>query len=201
MANIDPVNESRRENAQYLTCDKYGHGRQTNIDVKDPRNTGTKKCGCPFKLIGKKSRFDELWRLTVSDGRHTHRPALFTHGQGTTSRITPQQKARIKELRNSHVKPMQIMDRLRKDDPTIQTSMKHVYNELAKIKSEEMEGMTVIQFMMHNFQQGEYRYWHRVDSETSNTITYIMFACPESIKLLRLFPYVILMDCTYKTNK
>ncbi|XP_012832959.1 PREDICTED: protein FAR1-RELATED SEQUENCE 5-like [Erythranthe guttata] len=193
--------QSRRENAQYLTCDKYGHGRQTNIDVEDPRNTGTKKCGCPFKLIGKKSRFDELWRLTVSDGRHTHRPALFPHGQGTTSRITPQQKARIKELRNSHVKPMLIMDRLRKDDPTIQTSMKHVYNVVAKIKSEEMEGMTVIHFMMHNFQQGEYRYWHRVDSETSNTITYIMFACPESIKLLRLFPYVILMDCTYKTNK
>ncbi|XP_012846913.1 PREDICTED: uncharacterized protein LOC105966885 [Erythranthe guttata] len=52
-----------------------------------------------------------------------------------------------------------------------------------------MEGMTVIQFMMHNFEQGEYRYWHRVDSETSNTITDIMFACPESIKLLRLFPY------------
>ncbi|XP_012829154.1 PREDICTED: uncharacterized protein LOC105950350 [Erythranthe guttata] len=64
-----------------------------------------------------------------------------------------------------------------------------------------MEGMTVIHFMMHNFQQGEYRYWHRVDSETSKTITDIMFACPESIKLLRLFPYVILMDCTYKTNK
>ncbi|XP_012851063.1 PREDICTED: uncharacterized protein LOC105970782, partial [Erythranthe guttata] len=180
--------QSRRENAQYMTCDKYGHGRQTNIDVEDPRNSGTKKCGCPFKLIGKRSRFDELWRLTVSDGRHSHRPTLFPHGQGTTSRITPQQKARIKELRNSHVKPMLIMDRLRKDDPTIQTSMKHVYNELAKIKSEEMEGMTVIQFMMHNFQKGEYRYWHRVDSETSNTITDIMFACPESIKLLRLFP-------------
>ncbi|XP_012858121.1 PREDICTED: uncharacterized protein LOC105977367 [Erythranthe guttata] len=193
--------QSRRENAQYMTCDKYGHGRQTNIDVEDPRNSGTKKCGCPFKLIGKRSRFDELWRLTVSDGRHSHRPTLFPHGQGTTSRITPQQKARIKELRNSHVKPMLIMDRLRKDDPTIQTSMKHVYNELAKIKSEEMEGMTVIQFMMHNFQKGEYRYWHRVDSETSNTITDIMFACPESIQLLRLFPYVILMDCTYKTNK
>ncbi|XP_012837573.1 PREDICTED: uncharacterized protein LOC105958118 [Erythranthe guttata] len=166
--------QSRRENAQYMTCDKYGHGRQTNIDVEDPRNSGTKKCGCPFKLIGKRSRFDELWRLTVSDGRHSHRPTLFPHGQGTTSRITPQQKARIKELRNSHVKPMLIMDRLRKDDPTIQTSMKHVYNELAKIKSEEMEGMTVIQFMMHNFQKGEYRYWHRVDSETSNTITDII---------------------------
>ncbi|XP_012832751.1 PREDICTED: uncharacterized protein LOC105953623 [Erythranthe guttata] len=189
MTNIDLVNESRRENEQYLTCDKYGHGRQTNIDLEDPRNTGTKKYGCPFKLIGKKSRFDELWRLTVSDGRHTHHPALFPHGQGTTSRITPQQKARIKELQNCHVNPMLIMDRLRKDDPTIQPSMKHVYNELAKIKSEEMNGMTVIQFMMHNFQQGEYRYWHRVDSETSNTITYIMFACPESIKLLRLFPY------------
>ncbi|XP_012839274.1 PREDICTED: uncharacterized protein LOC105959681 [Erythranthe guttata] len=154
--------QSKRENAQYMTCDKYGHGRQTNIDVEDPRNKGTKKCGCPFKLIGKKSRFDELWRLTVSDGRHSHCPALFPHGQ----------------------------DILRKDDPTIQTSMKHVYNELAKIKSEKMEGMTVIQFMMHNFQQGEYRYWHRVDSETSNTITDIMFACPESIKLLRLFPNV-----------
>ncbi|XP_012829974.1 PREDICTED: uncharacterized protein LOC105951131 [Erythranthe guttata] len=144
--------------------------------------------------------FDSREEL-INDGKHTHPPTLFPHGHGTTSRITPQQKARIKELRNSHVKPMLIMDRLRKDDPTIQTSMKHVYNELANIKSEEIEGMTVIQFLMHNFQQGEYRYWHRVDSETNNTITDVMFACPESIKLLRLFLYVILMDCTYKTNK
>ncbi|XP_012839815.1 PREDICTED: uncharacterized protein LOC105960190 [Erythranthe guttata] len=181
--------QSRRENAQYLTCDKYGYGRQTNIDVEDPRKTGTKKCGCPFKLIGKKSRFDELWPLTVSDGRHTHPPALFPRGHGTTSRITSQQKARIKELRNSHVKSMLIMDRLTKDDPTIQTSMKRVYNELAKIKSGEMEGMTVIQFLMHNFQQGEYRYWHRVDIDIASIVSNVMFACPESIKLLRLFPY------------
>ncbi|XP_012844560.1 PREDICTED: uncharacterized protein LOC105964597 [Erythranthe guttata] len=99
------------------------------------------------------SRFDELWRLTVSDGKHTHPPGLFPQRHGTTSRITPHHKAKIKELRNSQVKAILIMDRLRKDDPTIQTSMKHVYNELAKVKSKEMEGMTVIQFMMHNFRQ------------------------------------------------
>ncbi|XP_012842403.1 PREDICTED: uncharacterized protein LOC105962636 [Erythranthe guttata] len=134
-----------------------------------------KKCGCPFKLIGTKSRFDELWLLTVIDGKHTHPQTLFPHRHGTTSHITPQQKARIQELKISHVKPMFIMDRLRKDDPIIQTSMKHVYRG--------------------------YRYWHRVDSETSNAITDVMVAFPKSIKLLRLFVYVILMDCTYKTDK
>ncbi|WP_409226421.1 hypothetical protein [Klebsiella pneumoniae] len=29
----------------------------------------------------------------------------------------------------------------------------------------------------------------------------IFWAHPESIKLVKCFPHVLLMDCTYKTNK
>ena len=35
----------------------------------------------------------------------------------------------------------------------------------------------------------------------TNTIKVILWAHPTSIDLLRVFPHVLIMDCTYKTNR
>ncbi|XP_012858922.1 PREDICTED: uncharacterized protein LOC105978057 [Erythranthe guttata] len=92
------------------------------------------------------------------------------------------------------------MDRLRKDNPQTSTSVKHVYNQLEKMKKENMAGKTVIQHVMSNLQENGYEYLYR-SNEAGDTLTDLMFAAPISLKLLRLFSHVILMDCTYKTNR
>ncbi|XP_012852343.1 PREDICTED: uncharacterized protein LOC105971954 [Erythranthe guttata] len=92
------------------------------------------------------------------------------------------------------------MDRLRKDNPQTSTSVKHIYNQLEKMKKENMVGKTVIQHVMSNLQESGYEYWYR-SNEADDTPTDLMFAAPISMKLLRLFCHVILMDCIYKTNR
>ncbi|XP_012852574.1 PREDICTED: uncharacterized protein LOC105972182 [Erythranthe guttata] len=53
---------------------------------------------------------------------------------------------------------------------------------------------------MSNLQESGYEYWYR-SNEADDTLTDLMFAAPISLKLLQLFSHVILMDCTYKTNR
>ena len=45
-----------------------------------------------------------------------------------------------------------------------------------------------------------YVYWHRND-ETTNEVLDLFWAHPKSILLAKCFPFVVLVDCTYKTNR
>jgi len=194
------VQSSRKRNI-YISCERYGKGRviRANIDVESRKFTGTKKCKCPFMLIGHMES-EDVWRISVSNGKHNHPPATYHHGHSMVSRLTQDQYEVTKTLSKSHVKPKEILDHLRREDPTIQTSLKHIYNARNKMKAEALGGRTVIQHLMQNITQNEYLQWHRVDP-TGNEINDLMFAHPRSIELLRVFPYVLLMDTTYKTNR
>ncbi|XP_074303148.1 uncharacterized protein LOC141637552 [Silene latifolia] len=46
----------------------------------------------------------------------------------------------------------------------------------------------------------KYVHFYEIDSEESKELTHIFMAHPEAIKLFRAYPYVVLMDSTYKTN-
>ena len=46
----------------------------------------------------------------------------------------------------------------------------------------------------------KYIKWHRSCADTE-TVTDLFFAHPTSLNLLHAFPKVLLMDCTYKTNR
>src|SRR3954469_24027013 len=69
---------SRRKAFVVLNCERGGSYVQSNWVLKH-EDTGSRKCGCPFKLRATR-RVDDLWRLSVICGskgyakRHYHRP-------------------------------------------------------------------------------------------------------------------------------
>ncbi|XP_012842287.1 PREDICTED: uncharacterized protein LOC105962517 [Erythranthe guttata] len=85
-------------------------------------------------------------------------------------------------------------------NPDTAAALRDVYNESQKIRREKMKGKTVIQHLWHELSESGYSKWHRTNP-AGDAVQDVMFAHPTSIKLLQLFPYVILMDCTYKTNR
>ena len=68
------------------------------------------------------------------------------------------------------------------------------------MRIEALGGRTIVQHLMHCFADNECLQWRCVDP-TSHDIIDLMFAHLRSIKLLRVFPYILLMDTTYMTNK
>ncbi|XP_012831516.1 PREDICTED: uncharacterized protein LOC105952500 [Erythranthe guttata] len=190
--------QSYHEGRQYLTCKRAYKRRGKNAEVKTSRKSGSIKCKCPFALWGKEGR-DGLWRLTIKDGNHNHFPHKYPQGLRSLSRLSEEQREVTKILKKSHVKPKEILHHLREMNPDTAAALRDVYNESQRIRREEMKGKTVIQHLWHELSESGYIKWHRTNL-AGDAVQDVMFAHPDSIKLLQLFLNVILIDCTYKTN-
>ena len=57
-----------------------------------------------------------------------------------------------------------------------------------------------MQQLMHILDTKQYMEFHRRDPDTDEVLD-IFFAHPYSTSLAKCFPEILLMDCTYKTNR
>ncbi|XP_038683031.1 uncharacterized protein LOC119983416 [Tripterygium wilfordii] len=66
--------------------------------------------------------------------------------------------------------------------------------------SMERAGRSQMQKMLGKLKERKYLEWHRWNDDTQ-TMRDLFFAHPTSVDLLRTFPEILIMDCTYKTNR
>lgn len=94
------------------------------------RNTGTKKCDCPFELRGKPLPPDGvMWSLRVSCGFHNHKPAENFEGHEYPSRLKPMEKQFVVDMANSNT-PREILSILKQKDPSNTTGIRSIYNAI-----------------------------------------------------------------------
>ncbi|KAI5680830.1 hypothetical protein M9H77_02057 [Catharanthus roseus] len=75
-----------------------------------------------------------------------------------------------------------------------------IFNVVAKIKRDWMQGRNTVEEVLHLSAERGYTVFYR-NGEDSNVLSDIVVAHPTSIAMLRTWPYVLIMDTTYKTNK
>jgi MULE transposase domain len=73
-----------------------------------------------------------------------------------------------------------------------------IYNMRGRVRNAEMGGVTAIQWLADKLD-----FFFRIDTalDNPNRVIRLFFAHPASIKLLESHPDVLLIDCTYKTNR
>ncbi|CAH1770883.1 10294_t:CDS:1, partial [Entrophospora sp. SA101] len=74
-----------------------------------------------------------------------------------------------------------------------------IYNTLHSIREERLDGRTPIQALFDKLQESDFEFDYQHDHQ--NHITHLFFAHRISIALTRTYPVVLLLDCTYKTNR
>ncbi|KAI5653074.1 hypothetical protein M9H77_30261 [Catharanthus roseus] len=74
-----------------------------------------------------------------------------------------------------------------------------IYNVIAKIKRNRIQGRNKVEEVLCLSTQRDYTVFHR-NREESNVLSDIVVAHPTSIAIIRTWPYVLIMDTTYKTN-
>jgi hypothetical protein len=121
-------------------------------------------------------------------------------GHKHAEQILPDEAILVREMAKNHVQPRHILSTTRNKNPTNATTAKHIYNARQRMRSEARGGRTEIQQLFKCLTDGNYTYSHRLLSD-NQTVSDIFFSHPESIKLFNLFPTVLVMDSTYKTNK
>jgi antitoxin component HigA of HigAB toxin-antitoxin module len=74
-----------------------------------------------------------------------------------------------------------------------------IYNRIAATKRDLREGQSSVQALVNQLDKEGFQY--HIRSDIDGRLTAIFFAHPHSIAYLQYNPDVLLLDCTYKTNK
>ncbi|XP_028057117.1 protein FAR1-RELATED SEQUENCE 5-like [Camellia sinensis] len=187
----------------FLACERSGQYRAHKKLKEDDSNkkivkiTGTKKCRCPFELMARKLMANDDWMVDVACGMHNHAPTKHFEGHLFVVRLSEEETSLLVDLSKSMVKPKEILVTLKRNDALNVTTMKTIYNVCHRNNVIEKAQM---QQLLGELEKHNYIKRHRCDNNTM-TATDLFWAHPVSLDLLRSFPKVLIMDCTYKTNR
>ena len=104
----------------------------------------------------------------------------------------------IADMTTAGAAPRDIRTYLHNNSDTIATQQ-DLYNRIAATRRDLREGQSSIQALVD--QMHDEGFWCHVRLDTDNRLTAIFFAHPDSVAYLQCNPDVLLLDCTYKTNK
>ncbi|CAN6718572.1 unnamed protein product [Malus baccata var. baccata] len=117
---------------------------------------------------------------------HNHELSNDMCGHPFCRQFLQEEILRIKEMRKAGIPPRQILFSLRQGNPHLQVVSRNIYNLRAKIVKEKL---------------GEGGFTYNIEYDHESHLTHLIFAHPLTIELTKSYPYVFVMDCTYKTNK
>ncbi|CAM8953518.1 unnamed protein product [Rhodiola kirilowii] len=180
-----------------LACERGGKYR---LETSQIRNTGTKKCECPFELRGIPVPPDGvMWGLRVLCGIHNHPTVEFMDGHEYPSRLKPMEKQLVLDMANSTA-PREILSILKQKDSSNSTEVRSIYNVIRANKSAKRGGLTQVQYVLEQLIKKGYLHDYLTDPDT-NEITDILWLHPKSLALAVNFSSVLIIDATYKTNE
>ncbi|KAI5669377.1 hypothetical protein M9H77_19230 [Catharanthus roseus] len=139
----------------------------------------------------------ENWQLFVHNERHNHKIAIYSQGHAQSARLTEEWLHQTEQFRKSHVLPRNILRFFQEQD----IGCAKIYNVVAKIKRNQMQGRNTVEQVLCLSAERGYTVFYRNGEEDSNVLSDIVVAHPTSIAMIRTWPYVLIMDTTYKTNE
>lgn len=91
------------------------------------------------------------------------------------------------------------MSALRQEQPDIQIVSHDIYNARKHQKQVALGGSTPAQALVKALEHSSY--YHQLKTDEYGCLTHVFFAHPKSLLQLKSYPDVLLLDCTYKTNR
>ena len=163
------------------------------------RRTSSRVTSCPFSVLAKESS-DGSWVLKHRpDSRfsvHNHEPSQHpvahpVHRQlsGGTSQLA--------DFSNAGLAPKEIQTLVRQSGSL--ATRQDIYNRIADVRRDACEGQSPIHALANQLEKEGF--WSRIQFTPDGRVTAVLFAHPDSLAYLQAYPELLLLDCTYKTNK
>lgn len=168
---------------------------------KRKRKTSTRGTECPFSVIAKEAR-DSSWQLKHRDPKyhqHNHEPSLHPLAHPAHRKMAAQEKACISQLDSSRIHPKKIQIYLREQGIPSLTTRQDIQNRIAETRREICEGQSAIHALVN--QLDDEGFWSRIRFDAEGRVISVLFAHPQSLEYLQAYPDILLLDCTYNTNK
>ncbi|XP_028078799.1 uncharacterized protein LOC114280614 [Camellia sinensis] len=133
-------------------------------------------------------------------GLHNHPAAEHLQRHSYAGRLSANEKSLLVDMSKSLVKLKEILITLKQRDALNMSTMKTVYNVRHRCRVLQKAGRSQMQQLLGKLAKHKYIERHRCE-EGSMPVTDLFWAHPVSLDLLCTFPRVLIMDCTYKTNR
>ncbi|MBW0460453.1 hypothetical protein O181_000168 [Austropuccinia psidii MF-1] len=180
-----------------IGCDRSGTPNPNKISSK---TVTSRKLDCPFRLYSRKYSKSTTWILKVKSPEHSHDATENNMAHPSYRKFDEQETPQISQMSESLLIPRKIQTQLcsqrESNRPVI---LQNIYNHVKKIKKDKLQGRIPIAALIETLKEKTFVWSSERDAE--GHITLLFSTQPLSINLLHGFPHVILMDCTYKTNK
>ena len=125
----------------FLACERSGqHKHEHGQKRKMIKQTGSKNCGFPFALRGKKLDSNDDWMLEVVSGVHNHSAAEHLEGHSLAGILLEEKTKLMVDMSKSMIKPKEILVTLKQISELNVTIMKTIYNARYRYKVNEQGG-------------------------------------------------------------
>ncbi|SAM04538.1 hypothetical protein [Absidia glauca] len=151
-------------------------------------------------IIALASKLRSGWTLRAINNEHNHELDNDMSGHPSSRRLDAASRQTVAVMTAAGSQPRQIVTSLRQMNPSVNLTARTIYNERNRIRQAQLDGRTPISALMDELARtDEYVMDFRVGAD--DNITHLFFAHNKSIELVKLYGSVLLMDCTYKTNR
>ncbi|CAG8747078.1 13358_t:CDS:1 [Cetraspora pellucida] len=191
-------NRSKLKN-MLIHCDRGGVYNNFSGFAEETHNrkTSTRLIDCSFELYA--TRRNGLWHLEIRNATHNYGLSNDMSGHPIVHRLTEEQKESVAIMTTSSSRSREIISTLRQNDLSMLVISNDIYNMHAQLRQQNLAGRTPIQALVDELQGGNFLYKYKCNNNGS--VTHIFFTHKESVSLSHQYSTVILIDCTYKTNK
>ncbi|KAJ3454421.1 hypothetical protein MRS44_018315 [Fusarium solani] len=183
-------------------CDRGGGPAPSATSKKQIRKTASRRTGCLFSVIAKESLCGTQWALRHRPSprfhQHNHPPSLSPVAHPVLRQLSRPDESTVYRLSDAGIMPREIRSYLRTSSDILATQQ-DIYNCIARGKRQLAEGQSNIHALAD--QLNNEGFWSEIRLDETGRVTAVLFAHPQSLGYLKSYPEVLLLDCTYKTNK
>ncbi|XP_058741131.1 protein FAR1-RELATED SEQUENCE 5-like [Vicia villosa] len=181
-----------------MGSDREGNYKKKNEVAIPSYGNSTMRLRCPFRLRSVPSGIG--WKVVVKCGMHNHRLDKDLVGHDILGRLKDDERKFVNDMTKYNMAPRYIVSALKDKDPRNITSTTQIYRVRATYRLGKRGALTKMQMLLSLIHQEKYMCWSR-NKESSDIVADIFWTHPNSVKLLNMFPLVLIFDCTYKTNR
>ena len=161
----------------------------------------TRLINCPFAASAYFQKKANHWNFTVSNPNHNHHHSLDPTAHTENRKLTHDLYEEMKKLGDAGLKPSSILEALKKTHPdkTILATISTIYAARKKAQNQMLQGISPIVHLNQTLENSDFTTVTKVNED--GEIKGLFFCHALSINLLKTYHYILLLDCTYKTNK
>ena len=183
----------------YFRCDRGGKPENRKHDRKRVHAT-SRLIDCPFSCFAL-NKVNVGWVLVVRNATHNHDPTSeASHPSLRKLTMTNDIMTSIDSQLKAQTTPGQVLTSLRLDDNNCILHKKDIYNARQSLRRKTLGPLSPMQYLLQNLERDNWFFQYRA-TELSNEVTHLFFVEKHTVEILKKNSEVLLMDCTYKTNK